>query len=313
MNFGDQYSRVMIFGNDSTIGNKLVELYLQSGRTVKGISYQQLTEPDAWIEQLKDFRPQLIINACDPGKGVGFHQKYPADMSNHVLLYQTKILPNCNLKELKKFVLLLPNCTYPADIPIPMAENYYWSGAVHSSVFAFATAKKSLVSQARGYQSQHDVDLSLFAYTATYDQINDLTPNEDDQVIPTMIKKILKAKNENTPDVSFWGSGIATREFIYSSDAAIAICHGIDESHETEIINIGTGEEVSMKKLVSLVVDAVEYKGKIIWDTSKPEGKLRKVLDTGRMEQFISYRPEFTLAQGIRHIVKGITNGNAYK
>jgi len=201
----------------------------------------------------------------------------------------------------KKFVMIGTVCEYPKVTPVPFKEECLWDGYPEESNGAYGLSKKAILVQGQAYREEHGFNVIHLLLENLYGPGDNFNPASS-HVIPALIKKVVEAKQNNQP-VSVWGSGKTTREFLYVDDAAEAIVFAMQKYDSDEPINIGSGMEISIKKLVGLITDIIDYRGKIIWDKTKPDGQLRRAIDVSRAKKEFGFKAKISFGEGLQRTV----------
>lgn len=300
-----KYKNIAILGSDSLLGLAICkELESKNDVSVQPITHEDLCifSTEGLIQKLKKHRVELVLNTHHRGGGLGFLQNFPADLFMENIGIDIHFIPCCYKAGAKKYVNILPNCVYPALLPVPYLESQIWEGLPEDTVASYSLTKKISLVQSNAFKQQYDFHSINLIVTALYGP-NDNFNSEKSQVIPSMILKFDSMLKVEAATVSFWGSGNATREFIYVEDAAKGILEASNKYEHPEPMNICTGEEVRISDLALIVAEVIGYTGKIEWDTSKPEGCLRKCLSNEKMTSQLKYKTEHSLRAGIKKTV----------
>lgn len=300
-----KFRSVLVFGSDSILGTALksklnpkyqIELFELTHDEIDCLNPIQLQN------HIKKISPDFAINVYSRGGGIGKNQRIPADLFMQNILHDMHFLPSCHMAGVKKYVNILPNCIYPEKISVPFEESDLWKGYPEETISYYAMTKKLTIVQSNAFYKQYKCNSINLIVTATFGP-NDTFDQLEAQVIPSMIVKFSEAINRSR--VTFWGSGRATREFIYEEDAAEAILTAAFNYNERLPLNICTSEEISIKDLAKLISDKIGFDGEILWDESKPEGISRKCLSNERLRRVLNFRPYTSLSEGISKTIKG--------
>jgi GDP-L-fucose synthase len=230
------------------------------------------------------------------------NKTYPADFIYQNLAIQQNIIHQSYLHKVKKLLFLGSVCIYPKFAQQPIKEEYLMTGELEPTNQAYAVAKISGISMAQSYNAQYGTDFISAMPTNLYG-VNDNFNPETSHVIPALIRKFHQAKLDNTATVTLWGTGSVYREFLHADDAAEACIFLMNHHSGSQIINVGAGKEISIKALAELIQKIVGYKGAILWDTSKPDGTPRRLLDISRLTQ-MGWSPTIDLENGLRDTYK---------
>jgi GDP-L-fucose synthase len=298
---------ILLLGSDSILG-----VALRSRLSLKyQIALFELTHVEIDClnsiqlqDRIKKISPDLAINVYSRGGGIGKNQRIPADLFMQNIMYDMYLLPSCHMAGVKKYVNILPNCIYPEGITVPFKESDLWRGYPEETISYYAMAKKLTMVQANAFRKQYNFNSINLIVTATYGP-NDMFDPLESQVIPSMIVKFASAIESKSDRMIFWGSGKATREFIYEEDAAEAILMASFSYNDQLPLNICTSEEISINELARLISSKIGFKGEILWDHNKPEGILRKCLSNEILCKAIDFTPSTSIEEGINKTIQG--------
>jgi len=242
-------------------------------------------------------KPEFVFLSAAKVGGIMANKTYPADFIRDNLSIELNIIESARLSKVKKLLFLGSSCIYPKLAPQPIKEECLMTSSLEETNKAYAIAKIAGIELCQAYRKQYDVNFISVMPTNLYGQ-GDNFDLESSHVVPAFIRKFHEAKNSNDPSVVLWGSGKAYREFLYVDDLADACIFLMDYYNDSEIINIGTGEDITIKELATLVQQIVGYKGEIIWDTKKPDGTPRKLLDVSKINK-LGWKYTTALKDGI--------------
>lgn len=243
-------------------------------------------------------RPQYVILAAAKVGGIQANISYPAQFIYENLAVQTNIIHASYQYEVKKLLFFGSACTYPRDCPQPMKEEYLLSGYLEPTNEPYAVAKIAGIKMCEAYNRQYGTNFICAIPTNVYGPNDDFDPNNS-HVIPALIRKFHVAKIKSNATVTVWGSGSPRREFIYVDDLAEACIFLMENYNNSKIINIGVGEDVSIKELTYIIKEVIGYDGEIIFDASKPDGVSQKLLDISKLKNF-GWQAKTSLMEGIR-------------
>lgn len=245
----------------------------------------------------------LIIHLAAKVGGIGFNQKYPGEMFYDNLMMGVQLMEEARKAGVKKFVSIGTVCAYPKFTPVPFKEKDLWSGYPEETNAPYGLAKKMLLVQGQAYRQQYGFNAIYLLPVNMYGPGDNFNP-ESSHVIPALIKKFIDAKNRNEPEVAVWGTGKATREFLYVEDAARAIMLASEKYNLGEPVNIGARSEISIKELADLIKRYTEYRGKIVWDKTKPDGQPRRKLNVTRAKKKFGFESSTSFKSGLRETIK---------
>ena len=299
------FDKISILGSDTILGQALLkQLKCDKNISVQTITSKELNQftPKELTLKLKSNNISIVFNTHNRGGGLGFLKKVPADLFMENISIDIHFIPSCYKAGVKKYVNILPNCVYPNGLPVPYLESQIWEGLPENTVAPYSMTKKISILQSKAFKHQYSFNSINLIVTAVYGP-NDNFHTEESQVIPAMIIKFDQNIEKNTPFIKFWGSGNATREFIYVDDAASGIIKAAKKYDQIDPLNICSGEEWRIKDLAIKLAKIIGYKGDILWDKSKPEGCFRKCLSAEKMKKQIHHELKYTLEEGLKKTV----------
>ena len=305
MNQAAPFQSFLIIGKDGLLGMALERRLKQMGVVIHSLTHDEVDSLpiEALTVYLRKLAPEMAINVYNRGGGIGKNKKVPADLFMQNISVDMNLLPACHRAGLRKYVNVLPNCIYPDRTPVPFREQDLWSGYPEEIVSYYAMTKKLLMVQADAFRKQYDfsgINLIVTAAYGPYDVFN----SEEAQVIPSMISRFDRAVREGREKVEFWGSGKATREFLYADDAAAAILKAALEYNDRAPINICSQEEISVRELAETIARLYSYQGEIGWDVSKPEGIMRKCLSAEVWNRQMGALTLTPIQEGLRRTIE---------
>ena len=298
-------TKVLIAGKNGMVGSALVRLYDSfSNFEVLSPTRQELDLLDRNLvfEYLSKNKPDLVVDAAARVGGIVDNNSYPVDYLSINLQIQTNLMDAAAKAGVKNFVFLGSSCIYPKFAPQPLKEEYLLSGPLEETNSAYAIAKIAGLRLIQAYREQYGYSWISTMPTNLYGP-NDNFDFNSSHVIPGLIAKFHKAKIEKQNKVTLWGTGSALREFLHVDDLARAIKFTSEKYNDHEFINIGSGEEVSIKQLAELVRQVVEFEGEIKWDSSYPDGTPQKLLDSSKILK-LGWKPEIALTEGLASTYK---------
>lgn len=281
-------STVLVTGGTGFIGTALVNKMKESGFTdviAVGSKDYDLTNRAEVKRLFDETNPEYVIHLAAKVGGIADIKAHPADYYYENLVMCTYVLDECSKHDVKRLIAIGTNCSYSDNIPVPFKESDLFNGFPQEANASYGIVKRTFYQQCVAYKQQYDQDF-IYLIPANAYGISDHFDEEAGHVIPSLIKKFSNAVKNNT-EVTLWGSGKATREFIYIDDVCECIIKAMLCYNSTKPLNIGTGTETSIKELAEMIAELTGYTAKINWDTGKPEGYLRKCLDSTRMKECI--------------------------
>ena len=235
--------------------------------------------------------------------GIGLNREKPGELFFDNLIMGTQLLHQSKIANVKKFIALGTVCSYPKFTQIPFSEDDIWNGYPEETNAPYGLAKKMLLVQSKAYREQYDFRSIVVIPTNLYGPGDNFDPSSS-HVIPALILKIFNAKKNNLEQIEVWGDGSPTRDFLFVDDAAKGIVQAAEKYDETSPLNLGSSEEISIKKLVSLISDILDYNGKIVWNKSKPNGQPRRCVSYVLAKEKINFEPKVNLSDGMNQTIE---------
>lgn len=251
---------------------------------------------------LETERPEYVFLAAAKVGGIMTNNTYPADFIYENLTIQNNIIHNAYLAKTKKLLFLGSSCIYPKNCPQPIKEEYLLTGGLEPTNKAYAIAKIAGIVECQSYNKQYGTNFISVMPTNLYGP-NDNFDLKTSHVLPALIRKFHEAKINNKKEVKAWGTGNPKREFLHVDDLADACVFLMNNYNESNIVNIGTGEDISIKELTETVKKIINFEGKIKWDATKPDGTPRKLLDISRLNN-LGWKHKIELEEGIKNTYK---------
>jgi len=231
--------------------------------------------------------------------GIGLNKEKPGELFYDNLMMGTQLLHESKEADVEKFITLGTVCSYPKFAPIPFSENSLWDGYPEETNASYGLAKKMMIVQSESYRKQFGFKSIVLIPTNLYGPFDNFDLDTS-HVIPAIIRKIYQAKKSNLDSITLWGDGSPTRDFLFVQDAARGIILAAEKYDEDYPINLGSDNEISIKNLVGLISEIMNFSGKIQWDTSKPNGQPRRRVDNKRAEEKFGFKPEISFREGLR-------------
>jgi GDP-L-fucose synthase len=296
--------KIIVAGSTGLVGSAIFDLLQKNGENVIGInsSVVNLLDRNATFAFVNDLKPELIIDAAAIVGGIGSNNSFPVDFLSKNLQIQNNLMDSAHSANVERFVFLGSSCIYPRDCQQPIKEEYLLSGQLESTNSAYAVAKIAGIELIKSYRKQYGRRWISLMPTNMYGP-RDNFDIETGHVLPALINKFVSAVNESQSKVMMWGDGSPRREFLHSIDLAKAIIIATEKYDDDLHLNVGSGEEISIRELATLVADQTGYQGEIVWDTSKPNGTPRKVLNSERIKA-LGWNPEISIAEGIKSTIE---------
>jgi GDP-L-fucose synthase len=292
--------RVLITGGGGFLGSHLVDRVRRDGIEpfVARRKDYELTDAGDVARLFADAQPELVIHLAAEVGGIGANRANPGRYWYSNLMMGAHVLEQSRIAGVRKLVLLGTICSYPKFAAVPFREDDLWNGYPEETNAPYGIAKKALLVGADGYREQYGVD-SIYLLPVNLYGPRDNFDLETSHVIPALIRKMVDAEEGGEPEIVLWGDGSPTREFLYVDDCAEGIWLASQRYDGTEPVNLGTGEEISIRELAQLAAELTGYTGEIVWDTTKPNGQPRRKLDVSRADELFGFRAHTTLRDGL--------------
>ena len=295
---------ILVAGGSGLVGSAIVRELKRLNKDVVGISSKDvdLLDRKKTFEFINNLKPTAIIDSAAKVGGIGGNNSYPVEFLSQNLQIQSNLMDAAHAAKVSKFVFLGSSCIYPKDCAQPIKEEYLLTGALEQTNSAYAVAKIAGIELIKSYRKEYGYKWISLMPTNMYGP-NDNFDLENGHVLPVLIRKFIEAKRSGSGKVTLWGSGSPLREFLHVDDLAKAIVLCMDKYDDSKQINIGSGQEVSIKDLADKISKAVGFSGEISWDSSKPDGTMRKILDSSNITN-LGWKPLISLDQGIASTVE---------
>jgi GDP-L-fucose synthase len=298
--------RVLVTGGAGFLGSFVIKKLEERGCkdifVPRGKDYN-LVDMEAVKRVYKDAKPDIVIHLAAKVGGIGANMENPGKFFYDNLMMGIQMIEVGRQSGIEKFLALATICSYPKFTPVPFKEENLWDGYPEETNAPYGLAKKMLLVQSQAYRQQYDFN-SICLFPINLYGPRDNFDLESSHVIPALIKKCVDAINNNEDEIVAWGTGKASREFLYVEDAAEAIILATERYDKSDPINIGAGFEITIKDLVELIVKLTGFKGKIVWDASKPDGQPRRMLDTSKAEREFGFKAKTSFEEGLRKTIE---------
>lgn len=298
--------RVVVTGGAGFLGSCVVGRLQERGcsQVIVPRSRQYDLVQMAAVQQLyADARPDVVIHLAARVGGIGANQANPGRFFYDNLMMGTQLIEVGRQRGIKKFVALGTICAYPKFAPIPFKEDDIWNGYPEETNAPYGLAKKMMLVQSQAYRQQYGFN-SIVLFPVNLYGPRDNFDLETSHVIPALIRKCVQAKESGSSSFTLWGDGSPSREFLYVEDAAEGILSAAETYDGDLPVNLGTGEEVTIRNLAGLIADEVGFTGRIEWDTTKPNGQPRRCLDVSRAKQLFGFQARHNLRDGLHKTIR---------
>lgn len=298
--------RILLTGGAGFLGSHLAENLIHQ----KGVSPSQIVIPRS---KKSDFRiwencrkatenADIVIHLAARVGGIGFNQKYPGTLFYDNIMMGAQLMEAARLAGVKKFVQVGTVCSYPKYTPVPFKEENLWNGYPEETNAPYGIAKKALLVMAQAYRKQYGMNIIYLIPVNLYGP-KDNFDLESSHVIPALIRKFTDAVEKKERSVRVWGTGKASREFLYVEDAAEGILSATERYDRPDPINLGTEKEITIKQLVDLIAHLTGFDGQIIWETTKPDGQPRRCLETSRAKKEFGFEAKTDFVEGLKRTI----------
>ena len=295
---------ILVAGGTGLAGSAIVRELERVNKKVIGISSKDVNLLDRakTFSYIKDLKPNVIIDAAAKVGGVGSNNAYPVEFLSQNLQIQSNLMDAAHEVKVEKFVFLGSSCIYPRNCAQPIKEDYLLTGELEQTNSAYAIAKIAGIELIKSYRKEYGYSWISVMPTNLYGP-NDSFDLENSHVLPALIRKFVEAQRNNSPEVVLWGSGTPLREFLHVDDLAKAILVCLEKYDDSQQINIGSGDEISIRDLGQKIAKLTGFTGKVVWDSNRPDGTPRKVLDSTKINK-LGWKAAITLDQGMAATVE---------
>lgn len=306
--------RVLVTGGAGFLGTHVVKALKERGCTDIVVprfgSGEILDDETTWDLRYREdcwevvgWDINIVLHLAATVGGILFNQEHPAEMVYNNLVMGAHLMEEARLAGVQKFLTVGTACMYPESPPIPFREDDLWKGYPTEVTAPYGLAKRALLTLSQAYRKQYGFNAIFVIPTNLYGPGDHFDP-EYGHVIPALVRKFVEAKRQGHKSVTVWGTGKATRDFLYVEDAAEGILLAVERYYGPEPVNLGSGRETPIRELVETIVEAVGYRGKVVWDATKPDGQPRRLLDTARAKAAFGFESRTTLLEGLRRTLE---------
>ena len=298
--------RLMVTGGGGFLGRQVVERLRAAGADdifVPRSADYDLRSPIAIAQALQDARPDVVIHLAAVVGGIGANRENPGRFFYENAIMGIQLMEQARLAGVSKFVTIGTVCSYPKFTPVPFREDDLWSGYPEETNAPYGLAKKMLLVQGQAYRQQYGFNVIHLIPVNLYGPGDNFDPASS-HVIPALIKKCVDARDASATHIDAWGTGSASREFLYVDDAADGIVLAAEHYDGAEPVNLGVGREITIRDLTETITRLTGFAGEIRWDPSKPDGQPRRALDTSRAKQEFGFTAKTSFDDGLRNTIE---------
>lgn len=304
LEFSDK--KILVTGGAGFLGRQVMAQLCQAGANP-----QKITVPRSRDYDLRSLeacqravaQQDIIIHLAAHVGGIGLNREKPAELFYDNLMMGVQLIHAAYEAGVEKFTCVGTICAYPKFTPVPFKEDDLWNGYPEETNAPYGIAKKALLVQLQSYRQQYGFNGIYLLPVNLYGPEDNFDPKSS-HVIPALIRKVQEAQLRGEKQLPVWGDGSPTREFLYSTDAALGIVMGTQLYNGSDPINLGTGREISIKDLITLICELMEFEGEIIWETDKPNGQPRRCLDTERAKQTFGFTAKVDFQEGLKNTIE---------
>jgi GDP-L-fucose synthase len=298
--------KILVTGGAGFLGQQVVSQLIAAGASPDRITIPRSKDYDLCVmancqEVVKN--QDIIIHLAAHVGGIGLNQQKPAELFYDNLMMGTQLIHAAYQAKIEKFVCVGTICAYPKFTPVPFKEEDLWNGYPEETNAPYGVAKKALLVQLQAYRQQYGFN-GIYVLPVNLYGPADNFDTSSSHVIPALIRKVHEAQQRKDKTLPVWGDGSPSREFIYAADAAQGIVLATTKFDSPEPVNLGTNFEITIKDLIELICELMEFKGEIVWETDKPNGQPRRCLDTQKAKEYFGFQATTTLRDGLKQTIE---------
>jgi GDP-L-fucose synthase len=298
-------TRIVVTGGSGFLGRHVMAA-LEAGGYTNAITFRSaeydLTREDGVVAMLSNLRPEMVIHLAATVGGIGANRLYPGTYYFRNLQMGALLMEHARRTNVKRFLSVGTICSYPKFTPVPFREDDLWSGYPEETNAPYGLAKKMLLVQSLAYRQEFGFDAVNLLCVNLYGPHDNFDPSSS-HVIPALVRKCVEAVESGAREIEVWGTGSATREFLYVEDAARGIVAALEKLEGSEPVNLGAGFEISIRDLAEKIAKHAGFTGRLAWDPTKPDGQPRRSLDTSRAEKIFGWRAATPFDEGLARTV----------
>lgn len=296
---------ILVTGGAGFLGRQVIDQLTQNGADPDKITVPRSHDSDLRIMEVCQQVVQqqdIIIHLAAHVGGIGLNQEKPAELFYDNLMMGTQLIHAAYQASVQKFVCVGTICAYPKFTPVPFKEDDLWNGYPEETNAPYGIAKKALLVQLQSYRQQYNFNGIYLLPVNLYGPEDNFDPSSS-HVIPALIRKVHEAQEQGAQELVVWGDGTPSREFLYSTDAARGIVMAAQSYHKSDPVNLGTGDEITIRDLIELICELMGFEGKLVWDTDKPNGQPRRCLDTELAKKEFGFTAEVGFKEGLQKTI----------
>jgi len=303
-----QNKRICVTGGAGFLGRFVIQKLRERGVSEQAIFVPRrkdydLTQQDQVVRMYRDAQPDVVIHLAAEVGGIGANRDHPGRFFFANMAMGMHLIEQGRIHGIQKFVQTGTVCAYPKFTPVPFKESDLWNGYPEETNAPYGIAKKSLFVMLDGYKREYGLDSAVVVPVNLYGP-HDNFDMHSSHVIPALIRKCIEARDSGAESITCWGTGSASREFLYVEDAAEGIVTAAEKLDTPDPINLGTGMEIKIKDLVELIARLCNFTGRIEWDTTKPDGQPRRCLDTTKAKQVMGWQAQVGFEEGLKRTIE---------